>query len=93
MARIEPIDPSRDIELARQGTATDAKTAALVAFGQHVVAAPSEVSDEQIDELRVFGYRDEQIAEVVGFVSLQLLTGAFNLVAGIHSTPTARSAQ
>ncbi|MDP1846563.1 MAG: carboxymuconolactone decarboxylase family protein [Solirubrobacteraceae bacterium] len=81
-----------DIELARQGTATDAKTAALVAFGQQVIAAPSEVSDEQIDELRAFGYRDEQIAEVVGLVSLQLLTGAFNLVAGIHTTPTARSA-
>jgi AhpD family alkylhydroperoxidase len=80
-----------DIELARQGTATDAKTAAMVAFGQQVVAAPSEVSDEQIDALRGFGYRDEQIAEVVGLVSLQLLTGAFNLVAGIHSTPTARS--
>ena len=26
---------------------------------------------------------DEQIAELVGLVSLQLLTGAFNLVAGV----------
>lgn len=81
-----------DIALARQGTATDAKIAAMVAFGQQLIAAPSEVSDQQIDELRAFGYSDEQIAEVVGLVSLQLLTGAFNLVAGIHSTPTARSA-
>ena len=81
-----------DIELARQGTATDPKIAAMVAFGQHVVAAPSEVSDEQIDELRAVGYSDEQIAEVVGLVSLQLLTGAFNLVAGIQTIPTARSA-
>lgn len=81
-----------DIELARQGTATDAKTAAMVAFGQQVIAAPSEVTDEQIDELRAFGYSDEQIGEVVGLVSLQLLSGAFNLVAGIHTTPTARSA-
>ena len=80
-----------DIELARQGTATDPKIAAMVAFGQQLLAAPSEVSDAQVDELRAFGYRDEQIAEVVGLVSLQLLTGAFNLVAGIHSTPTARS--
>ena len=35
----------------------------------------------------------EQIAEVVGRVSLQLLTGAFNLVAGTQTTPTARSAK
>ena len=72
-----------DIELAREGTATDPKVAALVAFGQQVVAAPGEVSDEQVDELREHGYTDEQIAEVIGLVSLQLLTGAFNLVAGI----------
>lgn len=57
-----------------------------------LVAAPSEVSDERIAELRALGYRDGQITEVVGLVSLQLLTGAFNLVAGIHTTPTARSA-
>ncbi len=72
-----------DIELARQGTATDPRIAALVAFGQQVAAAPGEVADEQVDELRAHGYTDEQIAEVVGLVALQLLTGAFNLVAGV----------
>jgi len=76
-----------DIELARQGTATDAKVAALVAFGLQVIAAPGEVSDSQIDELRGHGYTDEQIAEVVGLVSLQLLTGGLNLVAGIEPAP------
>jgi uncharacterized peroxidase-related enzyme len=81
-----------DIALARQGTATDPKMAAMVAFGQQVIAAPAEVTDEQIDELREHGYTDEQIAEVVGLVSLQLLTGAFNLVAGIHPSTTTRSA-
>jgi AhpD family alkylhydroperoxidase len=69
----------REIELARQGTSTDPKVAAIVAFGQQVIAAPAEVTDAQVDELRAFGYRDEQIAEVVGMVSLQLLTGGFNL--------------
>ena len=81
-----------DIALARQGTASDPSIAAMVAFAQQVVAAPSEVSDEQIAELRQLGYTDEQIVEVVGLVALQLLTGAFNLVAGIESTsPTERS--
>ena len=80
-----------DIELARQGTATDPKIAALVALGQQVAAAPSEVSDEQVAELRELGWRDEQIADVVGLVALNILTGSFNLVAGIHSTTPARS--
>jgi uncharacterized peroxidase-related enzyme len=81
-----------DIALARQGTATDPKIAAIVAFGQQVIVAPAEITDEQFGELREFGYTEEQIAEVVGLVSLQLLTGAFNLVAGIHPSTTAGSA-
>ena len=78
-----------DIELARQGTATDPKIAALVAYGQQLIAAPAEVSDAQVAGLREFGYADDQIAEVVALVALQLLTGAFNLVAGIE--PAANS--
>ena len=81
-----------EIALAREGTATDPKVAAMVAFGQQVIAAPAETTDEQVDELRDLGYTDEQIAEVVGLVSLQLLTGAFNLVAGIYPSTTTRSA-
>ena len=73
-----------DIALARQGTATDPRVAAMVAFGQQVIAAPAEITDEQVARLRAHGYTDEQIAEVVGIVALQQLTGAFNLVAGIH---------
>ena len=73
-----------DIELARHGTATDAKIAAIVAFGQQMVAAPAEISDTDVEHLREHGYSDEQIAEVVGLVALQLLTGAFILVAGIE---------
>ena len=73
-----------DIELARQGTASEAKIAVMVAFGQQVIAGPAEVTDAQIDELRGHGYTDEQIAEVVGLVALQLLTGGLNLVAGIE---------
>ena len=74
----------RDIALARQGTATDPAIASIVAFGQQVIAAPAEITDADIDRLRAHGYSDEQLAEVVGIVSLMLLTGAFNLVAGIE---------
>jgi len=73
-----------DIQLARQGTATDPKIAALVAYGRQLIAAPGEVTDDHIAQLRRYGYRDEQIAEVVALVALQQLSGAFNLVAGIE---------
>ena len=85
-ARELGLTPS-DIALARQGTANDLKTAMIVAFAQGVVAAPGEIDDAQIDDLRRLGYSDEQLAEVVGLVALQVLTGAFNLVAGIGPAP------
>ena len=73
-----------DIELARQGTATDLKVAAIFAFAQQVAAAPAEITEADVEQLRSHGYRDEQIADVVGLVALNVLTGAFNLVAGIE---------
>jgi len=77
--------PDSEIRLARQGTSSDPAIAAIVAFAQQVLAAPAEIGDADLDRLRAHGYRDEQIVEVAGLVSLQLLTGAFNLIAGIHA--------
>jgi AhpD family alkylhydroperoxidase len=77
--------PDSEIRLARQGTSSDPAVAAIVAFAQQVLAAPAEIGDADFERLHEHGYGDEQIAEVVGLVSLQLLTGAFNLVAGIHA--------
>jgi hypothetical protein len=45
----------------------------------------AEIGDADVERLRAHGYRDEQIAEVAGLVGLQLLTGGFNLIAGIHA--------
>ena len=43
-----------------------------MAFGQQVLAAPAEITDEQVDELRSLGYSDEQIAEVPALVALNV---------------------
>jgi uncharacterized protein YciW len=77
--------PGARDQLARQGTSSDPAIAAIVAFAQQVLTAPGETADEDFERLHAHGYRDEQIAEVAGLVSLQLLTGAFNLLAGIHA--------
>ena len=77
--------PDSEIQLARQGTSSDPATAAVVAFAQQVLAAPAEIGDADVERLRAHGYRDEQIAEVAGLVGLQVVTGSFNFIAGIHA--------
>ena len=77
--------PDSEIELARQGTSSDPAIAAIVAFAQQVLTEPAEIGDADAERLRAHGYRDEQLAEVAGLVGLQLLTGGFNLIAGIHA--------
>lgn len=72
-----------EIELAQLGTASRADLAAMIALGLQVYREPTSITDEQIDELRGYGYSDREISDVVGVVSLNILTGAFNLVAGL----------
>jgi AhpD family alkylhydroperoxidase len=81
--------PEEEIQLARQGTSRDPAIAAIVAFARQVHTAPAEIGDGDLEPLHAHGYSDEQIAEVPGLVSLQLLTGAFNLIAGIHASADA----
>lgn len=76
-----------EITLARLGTSSDARVAPMIAFGLAVYASPSSITDAQLDELRALGDSDREIADVVGVVALNLLTGAFNLVAGLSAEP------
>ncbi len=73
-----------DIALARAGTATDPASAAIIAYATQIHQAPATVTTEQIDDLRRLGHSDRQLLDVVGLVALNHLTGAFNLVAGLH---------
>ncbi len=73
-----------EIALARSGSASDPAAATLIAYATHVHLSPASITDEQIDELRRLGHTDRQLLDVVGLVALNHLTGAFNLVAGLH---------
>lgn len=72
-----------DIALAKQGTATTAKDAAIVSFALLVLTEPSAITPGDLADLREHGWSDRAIADVVGVVALNTLTGAFNLVAGV----------
>ena len=75
-----------EIELAKRGTSSIPAIAAIVDFGRRVHADPASIADEDIDELRRLGYRDRDVLDVVGLVALNVLTGSFNLVAGLERT-------
>lgn len=83
-----------DIEIrhAHDGTSGDEAIAAMVAYGLRLYLEPAMVTDDAIDILRHYGYRDREIADVVGVVALNVLTGTFNLSAGISRPKEATSA-
>lgn len=72
-----------EIELAHEGASSAPAIAAIIRLGLRVYREPASITDEQIDELHALGYNDRAIADVVAVVSLNILTGAFNLVAGL----------
>lgn len=73
-----------DIALARQATSTDNRETALLDFAVRVLAEPATITSDDVTALQEHGWSERTIADVVGLVSLNLLTGSFNLVAGIR---------
>ncbi|WGW11183.1 carboxymuconolactone decarboxylase family protein [Saxibacter everestensis] len=72
-----------EIELAHEGSSADSSLTAIIALGVQVYREPTAITDEQVDNLRAHGFSDREIADVVGIVALNILTGAFNLMAGL----------
>ncbi|MFI7005584.1 carboxymuconolactone decarboxylase family protein [Streptomyces sp. NPDC050145] len=72
-----------EIERARAGTSADPAIAAIVALALQIHREPTSITDDQVTALRAHGYSDRAIADVVGVVALNVLTGAFNLLAGL----------
>jgi AhpD family alkylhydroperoxidase len=80
-----------DIALARQATATDAREAVLLTYAVRVLTEPGSLTDADLAELRRHGWSDRVLADVVGLVALNQLTGSFNLLAGLE--PATEQAQ
>ncbi|MBU8577626.1 carboxymuconolactone decarboxylase family protein [Brevibacterium luteolum] len=72
-----------EIEQAKRGTSGDPAFAAIIDLGLRIYQGPASVTDEHVERVRELGFSDREIADVVGIVALNLLTGAFNLVAGL----------
>jgi len=72
-----------DISAARRSEATDPKTAALLRFATEVNDHRGSVTTGQIESVRAAGASDEEIAEAIGQVALNVLTNFFNKAAGV----------
>ncbi|MFI5614568.1 carboxymuconolactone decarboxylase family protein [Amycolatopsis sp. NPDC051903] len=69
-----------DIELARTGSSTDPRRAAVARFAQRVVETRGQVSDADIAAVRGAGYTDGQIQAIVTIAVVFLLTNFLNNV-------------
>jgi uncharacterized peroxidase-related enzyme len=72
-----------DAEIAanRSGDSTDARAAAAVKFAIKVVETRGQVSDADVAAIRLAGYSDAEVVEIVLHVALNTLTNYVNEVA------------
>ena len=70
-----------ELEANRNGTSTDAKAAAAVAFAVRVVLERGHVSDADLKAVKDAGYTEPQVVEIVLHVALNTLTNYVNEVA------------
>ena len=77
LARID----ETEIALNRAGHSGDAKADAAVVFARRVLDARGRVSDGDIAEVRLAGFSEAQLIEIVASVALNVLTNYINNVA------------
>lgn len=70
-----------DLADAREGKAADPRDAAVLQLAQAMVQHRGHVTDAQLQAARAAGLTDTQIAEVVGVVTLNILTNYINHLA------------
>ena len=70
-----------DIAANRNGTSTDDRAAAAVKFAVRVVETRGHVSDADVAAIRLAGYSDAEVVEIVLHVALNTLTNYVNEVA------------
>lgn len=67
-----------DLGGARQGSASDPKAAAALAFAKHVLNDRGQVSPEDVQKARSAGLSDAELSEIVAHVGLNIFTNYFN---------------
>ena len=66
---------------ARWALGDDPKIDAILRFAKSIVTRKGQVSNNDLDSVRRAGVSDNEIAEIIGHVGMNILTNYFNLVA------------
>jgi uncharacterized peroxidase-related enzyme len=83
-----------EIALNRAGHSGDANADAAIVFARKVLDARGRVSDADIAEVRLAGFSEAQVIEIVASVALNVLTNYINNVAETDiDFPVVRAAQ
>jgi uncharacterized peroxidase-related enzyme len=69
---------------ARNASADDAKTSAILALAVAVTRSRGQVDADTLARVRAAGVTDAEIAETVGHVALNVLTNYFNILAEVE---------
>lgn len=79
-ANMATLDPE-EIAANRRGHSTDPKADAAVRFAASVVKARGHVGDDEVKAVKLAGYSDAQVVEIVLHVAMNTLTNYANEVA------------
>jgi len=71
----------QEMQLARNATAADPKSEAMLRFTQAVVLQRGEISDDDFQALGKTGFTDAQIVEIVANIAVNIFANYFNSVA------------
>jgi uncharacterized peroxidase-related enzyme len=70
-----------EVRAARHATAADRETHAILRFAQAVAIQRGEISDADFQALRLAGFSDALVTEIVSNIALNIFTNYFNSVA------------
>ena len=70
-----------EIRDARTASSPDRKTEAALQFARQIVDQQGFVSDDDLEEIRIAGYSESEVAELIGHVAFNIFTNYFNHVA------------
>ena len=79
-ANMAKLDPA-EIAANRRGHSTDPKADAAVRFAASIVKTRGHVSDDEVSAVKLAGYSDAQVVEIVVHVAVNTLTNYVNEVA------------
>ena len=79
-ANVAKLDEA-EIAAARKGRSSDSKANAAVAFARKIVEARGGVTDADLAAVRLAGFSDGQIVEIVANVAVNVLTNLLGVVA------------